>query len=113
MPENQRVPISRRNFGRRAALAGLATALTPSALPAQGRGGNQTPLPAQDQAEVDAKFNDMVRKYGDRLSDDQKTRARGVFGRHQRMLMRMREFPLENSDVPATELQLYPKGLKE
>ncbi len=113
MSEKQRDSISRRNFGRRAAWAGLATAVSPSDLAAQGRGGNQTPLPPQDRAEVDAKFTDMVRKYGDRLSEDQKTRARGVLARHQRMLMRVREFPLENGDAPATELHLVPKGVKE
>lgn len=112
MSEKQKDPISRRNFGRRAAWAGLATALSPAELVAQGR-GNQTPLPPQDQAEVDAKFTDMVRKYGGRLTEDQKTRARGVLARHQRMLMRVREFPLENGDAPATELHLYPKGIKE
>src|SRR5215831_12262702 len=103
MSEKQRDSISRRKFGRRAAWAGLATALSPSELGAQGRGSNQTPLPPQDQAEVDAKFADMVRKYGDRLTEDQKTRARGVLARHQRMLMRVREFPLENGDAPAIE----------
>jgi len=109
----QRDSISRRKFGRRAAFAGLATALSPSAMVAQGRGGNQAPLPPQDQSEVDAKFTDMVRKYGDRLTEDQKTRARGVLVRHQRMLMRMREFPLENGDAPATRLRLDPKGARE
>jgi hypothetical protein len=113
MPGKQRDSISRRNFGRRAALTGLATALNPSDLTAQGRGGNQTPLPPKDQAEVDARFTDMVGKYGDRFTEDQKTRARGVLARHQRMLMRVREFPLENGDAPATELHLYPKGLGE
>ena len=109
MSQKQRGRISRRNFGRRAGWAGLATALSPSALVAQGR-GNQSPLPPKDQAEVDAKFTDMVRKYGERLTEEQKTRARGVLGRHQRMLMRVREFPLENGDAPATELHLYAKG---
>jgi predicted component of type VI protein secretion system len=113
MPETPIDSISRRKFGRRAAFAGLATALTPSAALAQGRGGAQTTLPPQDQGEVDAKFADMVRKYGDRLTDDQKTRARGVLARHQRMLMRVREFPLENGDAPATELHLEPKIIKE
>ena len=98
MSEKQRDSISRRNFGRRAAWAGLATAVNPSDLAAQGRGGNQT-ASAAGPAEVDAKFTDMVRKYGDRLSEDQKTRARGVLARHQRMLMRVREFPLENGDA--------------
>ena len=104
--------ISRRSFGRRAVRAGLATSLSPSALVSQGR-GNQPPLPPQDQAEVDAKFSDMVRKYGDRLTEDQKMRARGVLARHQRMLMHIREFPLENGDAAATELYLYPQGIKE
>lgn len=113
MPGKQRDSISRRNFGRSATWAGLATALNPSDLVAQGRGGNQPPLPPHDQAEVDAKFTDMVAKYGDRFTEDQKTRARGVLTRHQRMLMRVREFPLENGDAPATGLHLYPKGLKE
>ena len=112
MSQKQRGRISRRNFGRRAAWAGLATALSPSALVAQGR-GNQSPLPPKDQAEVDEKFTDMVRKYGDRLTEDQKTRARGVLARHQRMLRRVRAFPLENGDRSATELQLYPKGIEE
>ena len=78
----------------------------------QDRGG-QPPLPAQDQAEVDGKFDHMVRKYGDRLNEEQKTRARTVLARHHRMLMRVREFPLENSDPPATVLRLVPRNLEE
>jgi hypothetical protein len=62
---------------------------------------------------VDAKFEHMVLKYGDRLNDDQKTRARTVLARHQRMLMRVREFPLDIADAPATELKLYPKPRKD
>jgi len=83
--------LSRRAFGKRVALAAAAP---------QGRGG-QPPLPAAAQSEVDAKFADVVRKYGDRLTDEQKTRVRTTLARHQRMLMRVREFPLENGDAPA------------
>lgn len=57
---------------------------------------------------MDAKFSGVVRKYGDRLSDEQKTRVRGVLANHQRMLSRVRAFPLENSDAPATGLRLFP-----
>jgi hypothetical protein len=112
MSQKQPNRISRRNFGRRAALAGALSAWKPSSAPAQERGG-QPPLPAKDQAEVDAKFEHMVHLYGDRLNDEQKTRARTVLARHQRMLMHVREFPLDNGDAPATELHLYPKGLKD
>jgi hypothetical protein len=88
------------------ALSAAAAALGPARVLAQGRGG--APLQAADQAEVDAKFADVVRKYGDRLSDDQKTRVRGVLSNHQRMLARVRTFPIENGDGPATGLRLFP-----
>ena len=48
-----------------------------------------------------------------RLNEEQKTRARTVLARHHRMLMRVREFPLENSDPPATVLRLVPRNLEE
>jgi hypothetical protein len=100
--------VSRRDLGVRAAMAAAsALAFTPTSAPAQGRGG-QTPLAAADQAEVDSKFAEVVRKYGARLSDEQKTRVRNTLGNHQRMLARMRTFPLENSDAPATGLRLVP-----
>jgi len=94
--------FSRRALGRRTALAIAAAA----AAPAQPQG--QAPLDASDQGEVDAKFAEVVRKYGSRLSDEQKTRVRGVLGRHQRMLARVRAFEVENGDAPATGLRLYP-----
>jgi hypothetical protein len=99
--------ISRRGLGRRAALSAAALALG-LPLDAAPQPQGQTPLEPADQAEVDAKFANVVRKYGDRLSDDQKTRVRGVLGRHQRMLARVRAFPIENSDAPATGLRLIP-----
>jgi len=86
--------------------------MDPAAVVAQGRGG-QTPLPPKDQAEVDAKLASVVRKYGDRLTEEQKTRVRGVLARHQRMLMRVQEFPLENGDAPATALRLITKDVRE
>ena len=101
-------PISRRGFGRRAAAAALAPAVVAAAAPApQGRGQFPT-LPPADQSEVDAKFANVIRQYGERLNEDQRSRVRTVLARHQRMLMRIREFPLDNGDAPATGLRLYP-----
>ena len=94
--------FSRRGLGRRTALAIAAAA----AAPAQPQG--QQPLDASDQGEVDARLAEVVRKYGSRLSDEQKNRVRGVLGRHQRMLARVRAFDVENGDAPATGLRLYP-----
>jgi len=98
--------LSRRGLGRRAALSAAVLALGSQRLLPQGRGG--PPLEPADQAEVDAKYADVIRKYGDRLSEEQKTRVRNTLTNHQRMLARIRAFPLENSDAPATGLRLVP-----
>jgi hypothetical protein len=98
--------LSRRGFARRAALAVAVGSSKDAAAVPQPQA--QVPLDAADQAEVDAKFANVVRQYGSRLSDEQRTRVRGVLGRHQRMLARVRSFTIENSDPPATGLRLYP-----
>jgi hypothetical protein len=94
--------FTRRSLARQIA----AAALLPAVASPQGRG--QAPIPAADQAEVDAQFANVIRKWGDRLSDEQKARVRAAMVRHHRMLMRIREFPIENSDAPATGLRLVP-----
>jgi hypothetical protein len=65
-------------------------------------------MPPADQAEIDAQFANVLRKWGDRLSDEQKVRVRAAMVRHHRMLMRIRAFPIENGDAPATGLRLIP-----
>lgn len=99
--------VSRRDVGLRAALLAVAGAARPVIGGAQDN-RNPDPLPAGEQAEVYAKFASIIRKYGDRLSEDQRTRIRDVLARHERMLHRIRAFPLENSDSAATGLRLYP-----
>lgn len=93
-------PVSRRGF----ALAAAAV-LQPVRLAAQAQQPGDA-LPPADQQEVDAKLANVVRKYGDRLNEEQKTRARGVLVRHQRMLARVRAFPLDNGNTPASVLKL-------
>jgi hypothetical protein len=96
------------NASRRRFMLGAAAAISaPSLEPQENSAG--AGLPAADQAAVDAKYANVIRKYGDRLSEPQRTRAREVLTRHQRMLMRVREFALENGDAPATTLRLYPE----
>jgi hypothetical protein len=97
------------NVSRRGLIFGAAaTALSPPALESQDSPA-PAPLPPADQAAADAKYANVIRKYGDRLSDAQRTRAREILARHQRMLMRVRDFALENGDAPATSLRLYPE----
>jgi len=97
--------VSRRGL----VLGAAAAAFAPAAAESQD---NPPPasLPPADQAAVDVKYANVIRKYGDRLSETQRTRAREILVRHQRMLMRVRDFALENGDAPATSLRLYPEG---
>jgi hypothetical protein len=71
---------------------------------AQGQRGAQLSQP--ETAEVEARYNEVIRKYGSRLSDDQKQRIRGILTANERMMSHIREFPLDNGDTPATVLKL-------
>jgi hypothetical protein len=99
--------VSRRGFGKRV-VAAAAAGLAPAAIAAQQR--QESGLAPEDEREVEAKLANVLRKYGARLSDEQKTRVRGILVRHQRMLARVRAFPLENGDCPATTLKLAAGG---
>lgn len=96
-----------RQVSRRQLIAGAAAAL-PAAAAAQQNDAGPT-LPPADQAAVDAKYANVIRKYGERLSESQRSRAREILARHQRMLMRVRDFALENGDAPATGFRLQPE----
>jgi hypothetical protein len=56
--------------------------------------------------EVETWFNETVARYGDRLSDEQRSRIRRVLIQNQRMLAPIRDFPVSNGDTPATTLKL-------
>lgn len=58
------------------------------------------------QAEVEAKVASIFRKYGTRLSDEQKADIRRAMAESQDGLEKMRAFVLENGDEPATVLKL-------
>jgi hypothetical protein len=62
------------------------------------------------QAEVEAKLASILRKYGSRLSDEQKLDIRRVLAETQEGLEKMRAFPLDNSDQPATVFHLEAQG---
>ena len=112
--------ISRREFAARASAAaaaiaanpgallgaaGVATAATAAAEPQQP-GANAPKLSPAAQAEVDAKVAEIFRRYGEKLSDEQKADIRRLVRDGQAPLEALRAFPLENSDEPATLLHL-------
>lgn len=97
--------ISRRRFAKRLAVnSAAAGALLPVATQAQQRQG--PPLSEPENAEVEARYAESVRKYGSRMDDAQKQRIKGILTTNERMLARIREFPLDNGDSPASTLKL-------
>jgi len=64
-------------------------------------------LTGQARAEVEAKLASLFRKYGDRLSDEQKADIRRIMAETQDGLEKMRAFPLENGDQPADAFRAF------
>jgi hypothetical protein len=112
--ENKREGLSRRDFARVSTLAAASVTLLPRAMAQSGAG---TPVPAPPpeqgpklspaaQAEAEAKVQNILRKYGERLSDAQRADIRKSVMQTQDSLEKLRAFHLENSDEPALVLHL-------
>ena len=119
--------MSRRQFGRNAAAAvAAATVSAPGLLAtnvadAQTRTQKRTPTPPAPQqkrpeplegltpeqtAEVEARLANILRKYGSRFTEDQKTHLRGILAQNERMMAPVRAFALQNGDPPASVLRI-------
>ena len=116
--------IGRRRFAISAAAAATAALIRPSEALAQSSAPGQ-PAPAggttleqaaqaamlklqpASRAEVETKVNEILRKYGDRLSPEQNADIRKVMAENQDGLEKMRAFVLANSDQPATVYRPY------
>jgi hypothetical protein len=104
--------ISRREFAKAAAI-GTAVAMVPTELltqdqkPAPEAAKTETaPAPvklsAESQAEADLAYESVMRKYGNRFSEDQKKEIRRLVNQQQSGLDKLRAFKVTNSDEPAT-----------
>jgi hypothetical protein len=74
---------------------------------AQTTEGKPELSPAQLQ-EVEAKLANIVRKFGDRLTQEQRSHLRKILIFNERMLASVRAFPLQNGDAPASVLRISP-----
>lgn len=102
--------ISRRRFGQ-CAFASTTALLSPSAATdfLHKRAGQSTSLPglsAEQSEEVEAKLANIVRKYGDRLTQEQRQHLRRILIYNQRMLASVRAFSVQNGDSPASVLRV-------
>ncbi len=108
--------LSRRDFARNAALAAATAALAPKDLIAQEQKSKPTQPPEKPpekpklspelQAEAEARIQNLFRKYGERLTDEQKADVRKQITEGMEGVGKLRAFPLDNSDEPATVLRL-------
>ena len=110
--------LTRREFGRRAALGAATAALLPAEILISSRTAVITPrvlaqqqdtkLSPDSQAEVDAKIEAILRKYGSRFNDAQKADIRRLVSEGQKPLETMRASALDNADQPANVMRIYP-----
>ena len=103
------IPITRRSFAVAAAAAATGALLPPrethaqsTAAPQQSQADPVGKLSPGARAEVEMKVSEIFRKYGSRLSDEQKADVRKVMAETQDGLEKMRIFALTNGDQPAT-----------
>jgi hypothetical protein len=97
--------FSRRGFGKSAVTAALTAIAHPSTGAPTEELDDSDLTPAQLQ-ELGAWFHETVRRYGDRLSHEQRSRMRRILAQNQRLLAPIRDFPIDNGDTPATTLKL-------
>lgn len=108
--------LSRREFAKTAALMTTASVLAPSELLSQeqksttDKATQQAPqapkLSPASQAEADAAYETLMRKYGSRFSEEQKTEIRRLVHQQQAGLDKLRAVTVTNSDEPATIFQI-------
>ena len=123
--ETKSARISRREFGLDAAIGAAAAAalsLSPPSLLAARRGpdnispaiptgeqetaGAKPTLTPEQSRDVDAKLANITRKYGERLSEEQRKHLRRILAYDETMLAPIRAFALQNGDPPVTVLKL-------
>jgi hypothetical protein len=111
---NQSLSPSRRLFGKNVLATAAATVLPTaavaktSAVPAsvQHLGLKPEGLSATDWDEVYAKYLNLLRVYGERLSVEDKHRLIRVLTTNQQMLVSIRSFEVQNGDPSACTLRL-------
>jgi hypothetical protein len=123
--ETKSARISRREFGLDVAVAATAAAalsLSPARLltarrdsdnisPTIPPGEQETAtaklmLTSEQSRDVEAKLANIIRKYGERLSEEQKKHLRRILAYNETMLAPIRAFALQNGDPPVEVLKL-------
>ena len=116
--------ISRRSFARDAVVIATAAAVAPMIMAqtepaapkttaAQPKApDNPAALSAASQAEVDARVQWIVTKYGSHLNDEQRADVRRLVNGGQAGVDAMRKYDLENGAGPAEPFRVYRRTAK-
>ena len=113
--------FSRREFAQRAALLSATAMVPPRAmldlptdiLPADQAEAGGARLSPEGQAEADARYQQVISLYGDRLNEEQKARVKKMCAELQPALDHIRSYKLENGNPPALYLKpLYERDKK-
>jgi hypothetical protein len=114
MGNKKELPISRREFGRRAALVSAGASLTtanlfgaevPASTPQVQQPPSSAKLSPESQTEAESRLQAVLNEYGSRFSEAQKTDLRRLCTEAQPVLDRLRAYPTVNGDEPALNLK--------
>ena len=114
---NSRI-LSRREFAQRAAMLSATASIVPPAVmleaPAETSLHDQAQpsapkLSPEGQVETDARYQQVLKLYGNTLSDEEKNQVKKMCVELQPALDRIRAYKLDNGEAPA----LYLKPLYE
>jgi len=70
-------------------------------------------LTPEQSRDVDAKLANIIRKYGERLTEEQRKHLRRILAYNETMLAPIRAYALQNGDPPVTVLKLSSGKNKE
>jgi hypothetical protein len=102
--------VSRREFVRDVMLLAAAAAVMP---PLIAQAPDKPPaLSAASQAEVDARVQWIVSKYGARLDDQERADVRRIITGGQAGIETMRKYDLANATGPAEPFRIYRRVAK-
>jgi len=107
------MPCSRREFGS-SLVGAVAIALLPSSVTKGEKRVEHTAaddLSETDSNEVRARYSNLLRVYGSRLSADERHKAINILTVNQKMLARVRLFVTQNADPSACTLRLVSKQI--
>ena len=99
--------VTRRQFGKQAAWAGLSAALAVTPLAGQSDASHNSEKETAAAGDSEARYQQIIRRYGDRLSEEQRKRVRKILAYNEKLLAPIRSFPLNNGQPAATVLKFY------